>query len=106
MGINIEKKLGFNYHATNLCKKANKKLTALFRIGRFHTLVQKRLIMKSFIESQFGYAPLVWMFHNRGVNNEINKIHERLLRFVYGDFDHTFEELLSIDNFQSFLNLQ
>ena len=54
--------------------------------------------MRSFIESQFGYSPLVWMFHNRGVNNEINKIHERLLRFVCCDFDHLFEELLSFDN--------
>ena len=30
--------------------------------------------------SQFGYCPLVWMYHSRGLNNKINNIHERALR--------------------------
>ena len=41
--------------------------------------------MKSFTESQFGYCPLIWMFHSRGLNNEINRIHERALRITYND---------------------
>ena len=41
--------------------------------------------MKSFIESQFGYFPLIWMLHSRGRNNEINRIHERALRITYND---------------------
>ena len=35
--------------------------------------------MKSFFESQFGYCPLVWMFYNRGINNKINHLHERVV---------------------------
>ena len=31
---------------------------------------QKKILMKSFFESQFGYFPLVWMFYSRGVNNK------------------------------------
>ena len=30
-----------------------------------------RVLMKAFIESQFGYYLLIWMFHSRGVNNKI-----------------------------------
>ena len=30
-----------------------------------------RLIRKAFIESQFSYCPLVWMFHSRTLNNRI-----------------------------------
>ena len=54
--------------------------------------------MKSFIESQFGYCPLIWMFHCRGVNNEINHLHERSLRIVYKDSNRSFKELLKKDN--------
>ena len=53
--------------------------------------------MKAFIESQFSYCPLVWMYHNRTLNNRINKIHERALRFVYKDNDTSFDALLNRD---------
>ena len=53
--------------------------------------------MKSFIQAQFGYCPLVWMCHNRSLNNRINKIHERALRLVYNDHSSAFSELLSKD---------
>ena len=53
--------------------------------------------MKAFIESQFSYCPLIWMFHNRTMNNRINAIHERSLRIVYRDHDSTFEQLLMKD---------
>ena len=54
--------------------------------------------MNSFITSQFGYCPLVWMFHSRELNNRINRIHERSLRIVYNDKQSTFHELLMRDN--------
>ena len=30
---------------------------------------QRRVLMKAFIHSQFGYCPLIWMFHSRRSNN-------------------------------------
>ena len=54
--------------------------------------------MKAFIESQFGYCPLVWMFCGRQENNRINHLHERALRIVYNDYESTFENLLELDN--------
>ena len=56
--------------------------------------------MKSFIESQFNYCPLVWMFHNRTLNNKINRLHERALRIVYKDVmgdNVSFQDLLDKD---------
>ena len=54
--------------------------------------------MKAFIESQFSYCPLVWMFHSRKLNNRINRLHERGLRMVYKDYKLSFDELLRKDN--------
>ena len=49
----------------------------------------------SFIEAQFKYCPLTWMFCSRSCNNKINKLHERALRLVYDDYESSFDVLLN-----------
>ena len=61
------------------------------------TLKQRKIIINTFIISHFGYCPLVWMFHNRTLNNRINRLHERALRITYKDDQSSFEELLLKD---------
>ena len=61
-------------------------------------LAQRWLIVNAFIFSQFGYCPLVWMFHNRKLNNRINNIPKPALRIVYRDYDSTFQQLLKKNN--------
>ena len=51
--------------------------------------------MKPFIQSQFGYCPLIWMFYSRGLNNKRNLIHERALRSTYNDKSSSYGELLT-----------
>ena len=60
-------------------------------------LLTNRRLMKAFIESQFNYCPLIWMFHSRTMNNRINRIHERALRLVYSDHVYSFDKLLNKD---------
>ena len=98
LGITIDSNLSFNKHINNLCKKASTKLNALARVSGYMDLPKRRVIMKLFITSQFGYCPLIWMFHSRALNNKINSIHERALRITYNDSKSTFEELLNKDN--------
>ena len=59
---------------------------------------KKRILLKTFITSQFNYCPLVWMCHSRGLNNRINNLHERALRIVYQDKKSDFETLLKNGN--------
>ena len=54
----------------------------------------KKVLLSSFVHSHFAYAPLVWMFHSRQMNNKINKVHKRALRILYDDEDSTFQQLL------------
>ena len=58
---------------------------------------QRKLLLNAFITSQFSYAPVVWMFQNRKLNNQINRIHERALRIAYQDHNSMFNELLAKD---------
>ena len=97
LGITIDNKLTFDEHVSGLCKKASQKLHALARVAKYMSTKKLRVIMKAFINSQFGYCPLVWMFHSRLLNNRINKIHERALRIVFKDNNATFNELLERD---------
>ena len=62
------------------------------------SIKQRAVLKKSFIKSQFGYCLLIWIFHGRGVNNEINHLHERSLRIVYKDNNSSFKELIEKDN--------
>ena len=61
------------------------------------SLNQRQTLMKTFIESQFGYCPLIWMFHGRIVNQKINHLHERAVRIVCKDYISSFEDLLKRD---------
>ena len=72
-------------------------LHALSRIAHYMDLAKRKTIMNAFINSQFGYCPLVWMCHSRKMNNKINKIEERALRIVDEDANSTYEELLKKD---------
>ena len=39
--------------------------------------------MKSFLEAQFSYYQLIWMFYTRELDRKSNHIHERALRIAY-----------------------
>ena len=65
LGVKIDNKLRFDDHAPSLCKS---EATCMCRS-------KLKILMKSFILSQFGYCPIVWMFHSRTLNHRINRIH-------------------------------
>ena len=102
LGMTVDKNLNFNLHLQTLCKKVNQKVSALARIVRILPFQKRRLILKTFIESQFSYCPLVWMFCPRKMNDKINHIHERALRLVYQDYTSSFDELLKKDGSLTF----
>ena len=80
LGLLIDKQLKFNKHLAVLYKK---KVSGKVSI-----------LARSFIESQFSYCPLIWMFCSRIMNTKINQIHERALRLVYEDYSTPFKEIL------------
>ena len=77
LGVTIDNKLSFAGHVHKICEKASQKLNALARLLSFMSLEKRRIIMKAFVHSQFEYCPLIWMSHNRTLNDKINRIHER-----------------------------
>ena len=56
--------------------------------------VDRRLsVYKSFIQSNFSYCPVAWLFCGRRNSNSLEKLQERALRIVFGDFSSSYEFL-------------
>ena len=56
--VTIDSKLTFENHISNICKRASQKLNSLARVAPYMDVQKRRIIMKSFVTSQFGYCPL------------------------------------------------
>ena len=98
LGITIDNELKFKKHIEDLCKKASYKLHALRRIRGYLTVEKARILANAFIDSQFNYAPLIWMFAGKTLINKICKIHHRTLRVVYNECNKSYGELLPLNN--------
>ena len=98
LGITIDSELNFDNHLSAICNKVSRKINALGLIANYMSQEKRRTVMKTFIESQFNYCPLIRMFHSRTINNKIQRLHERTLRIVYSDFKSSFEAFLMKDN--------
>ena len=83
LGITIDKKLSFKQHIENLCRKAQYKLHALRRIRKFLAIEKAKILGNAFIDSQFNYAPLLWMFCRKTLYSKIEKIHHKTLKVIY-----------------------
>lgn len=54
--------LKFKTHIENLCRKAPFKMQALCRIFKLLTVKKAKMLTDTFINSQFNFAQLTWMF--------------------------------------------
>lgn len=97
LGVSIDSKLNFDNHVDNICKKVAKMLGALSRHCVLLPFNKRKILMNSFVKSQFSYCPLIWMLHSRKSNKKINDLHYRALRLVYQDTTSSFEQLLEKD---------
>ena len=95
--IKVDSRLDFNEHLYGIIKKASRKINTLSRITPFMNISKRRILMKSFFNSQFNYCPVISMFHSRSVNSKINRLHKRVLHIVYSDFKSSSENLLEKD---------
>ena len=80
----------------NFAEEHRKKLHTLGRIRKYLTVEKAKLLANAFINSQFNYAPLIWMFANKSSKVKILKIHKRTLQIVYDVYDESYENLLNI----------
>ena len=97
LGITIGLELKFNKHIEDICKRASLKLHALRRIRKYLRIEKARILANAFIESQFNYARLIWMFASKMAIKKICKLHHRTIKVVYNEYDKSYEKLLEMN---------
>ena len=97
LGITIDNMLTFNEHINNLCHNASYKLHALCRIKKYLSQDQAKLLSNAFINNQFNYAPIIWMFCRKNQYLKIQKIHHKAIKVVFTSYD-AYDELLQMSS--------
>ena len=94
LGITVDSHLNFDKRISEICKKASQQLNILKRIGKYLNRLGRLTIYYSFILSNFNYCPVTWHFCSEKNTKKIENIQERALRFIYEDYENTYENLL------------
>ena len=97
LGIIIDKALNFKKQIENLRRLAQYKLHALRRIRKYLILDKAKLLGNAFIDSQFNYAPLIWMFCHKTTNLKMQKNDHKTLNVIYQS-DASYDDLLQLSN--------
>ena len=94
LGVGIDNKTNFEQHINRICKSAAKQLNALIRLKRFLCFQERKAPVNSFVLSNFNYCTLVWMFASSKSLTKIEKLHNRVLRFMHDDYSSSYERIL------------
>ena len=97
LGITIEKTLNLKKYIENLCPTAQCKLHALRRIRKYLTLYKVNLLGNDFVDSQFNYAPLIWIFCHKTTCLKMQKNHHKTLKVIYQS-EASYDDLLQLSN--------
>ena len=94
LGVTIDSDLNFDNHISEMCKKASRQLNILKGIGKYMNRLGRLTSDYSFILSNFNYCPVIWHYCSKKKSIKMKKIQERALRFIYEDYDSSYEDLL------------
>ena len=83
LGVEIDDKLNFTSHISNICIKASQKVGVLLRLRNLIPCKAKLIIYKSSILPHLTYCHLVWLNCRSSDSRKIKRIQERALRAVF-----------------------
>ena len=92
-GLTIDNCLTFKDHIDTLCRNASYKLHALQRIRKYLTPDKAKLLYNAFINSQFSYDSIIWMFCRKTDYLKMEKIQYKALKIVFNS-NESFEDLI------------
>ena len=97
LGVQLDYQLNFDPHISELCRKAATQLNVLKSLRSYIGFEERKVLVQSFVYSNFNYCPLVWHFCSAESMNKIEKIQEaqeRALRLLYNDHVSSYNDLL------------
>ena len=65
LGIEIDNKVNFEKHISNICKKVSNQLNAICRLQTFMSYKEKEAMINTFVHSNFNYNCVIWHFSSK-----------------------------------------
>jgi hypothetical protein len=93
LGVELDHKLKFTLHIDELCGQAGKQINALKRLKQYLDKECKNTIYNSYINSNFNYCSLIWMFTSKTNMEKLEKTNKRALRFVTNQGYLSYDEI-------------
>ena len=97
LGLTLDNCLTFKDHIDALCRNASYKLHALRKIRKYLTPHKANVLYNAFINSQFSYASIIWMFCRKTDYLKVAKIQYKVLKIVFNS-NESFDDLLLHSN--------
>ena len=69
-------------------------MNALYGLKSFLNTNPRKILVNSFIYSNYNYSPLLWHFCSKKLMNEIERIQYKALQFLHNDHDYDYDTLL------------
>ena len=93
LGVTLDDRLNFKSHVDDICNRASRQINSFKRFSKYLKIDRRLSVYKSFIQSNFSYCPVAWLFCGRKNSNKLEKLQERALRIVFNDFSSSYEFL-------------
>ena len=95
LGVNLDSKLTFSKHVSDICDRINNQLKVIKRFRNIVSSNTKTRLYKAFIMPYFLYCSSVW--HFCGVTNaqKLELLNKQALRLISDDNNNTYETLLN-----------
>ena len=90
----LDSQLNFNLYIRRICKSACNQLNILLRLEGFFEFSEKKVLINSFILSNFDYCSLVWFISCGKSLNNVENLQKGALRVLFNDHHSSYEELL------------
>ena len=101
LGVKIDKNLNFSSHIKDLTAKCARQTNVIARLFKLLNKDCKMKIFNSFIMSNLNYCATLYHFCRMEDAVKLERIQKRALRYVFNDFDLSYEELLNACNRQT-----
>ena len=94
LGMCLDDQLNFNEHVKEITVKCARQVSAMGRLSKQLNVSCKQKIFDAFVLSNFNYCTSVYHFCNVGNSRKLEQLQKRALRYVYLDFESSYENLL------------
>ena len=94
LGVNIDEKLNFSLHISEVCNRVSKQVGILNRLKNLIPSCAKLELYKSAIMPHLIYCHLVWHFSLASDWRKLERLQERALRAVFNNTSDTYDTLL------------